>query len=124
MQQEMRVRVRSVPARQGLSTVRGHITTQLGDTDEETIISTRMNQSVLKRSRLSYGKLAFHNVRYKAARVGWSRNIINSSGEPFAMEMELGQWSGLDIFCCMCRFIAKSNFLTPHAKSFSLHLGT
>ena len=95
MQQEMRVR--SVPARPGHSTVRGHITTQLGDTDEETIISTRMNQSVLKRSRLSYGKLAFHNVRYKATRVGWSRNIINSSGEPFAMEMELGQWSGLDI---------------------------
>ena len=91
------MRVRSVPARPGLSTVRGHITTQLGDTDEETIISTRMNQSVLKRSRLSYGKLAFHNVRYKATRVGWSRNIINSSGEPFAMEMELGQWSSLYI---------------------------
>ena len=95
MQQEMRVR--SVPAWARLSTVRGHITTQLGDTDEETIISTRMNQSVLKRSRLSYGKLAFHNVRYKAARVCWSGNIINSSGEPFAMEMELGQWSSLYI---------------------------
>ena len=78
-------------------TLRGHITTQLEDTDEETIISTRMNQSVFWRSRLSYGKLAFHNVRYKATRVCWSRNIINSSGEPFAMEMELGQWPGLDI---------------------------
>ena len=85
MQQEMRMR--SVPAWPGTH----------NSTDEETIISTRMNQSVLKRSRLSYGKLAFHNVRYKATKVCWSGNIINSSGEPFAMEMELGQWSGLDI---------------------------